>query len=128
MAETLRALGTRTRLLAAKPDAGDGLDCSVTISRDHPKDCGQRQVFVRLDDAPRMALRFGETVTLDVEPGAHVLRVDNTLFRKRIPFAIEAGEHLEFSILNYMRWWTAGVVGAFGWAPIFLQVRKTSLQ
>jgi hypothetical protein len=71
---------------------------------------------------------YGQTVTLEVSPGAHVLRVDNTLFKKRLSFTIEPGEHLEFSIINYARWWTAGVIGAFGWAPLFLSVRKTSLQ
>jgi hypothetical protein len=75
-----------------------------------------------------MTFVHGQSATIEVKPGAHVLKVDNTLFRKRLAFTIEPGEHLEFSILNYSRWWTAGVIGAFGWAPIFLSVRKTSLQ
>jgi len=128
MPETTSGLGTRTRLQAAEPDAGDGLDCSVTLSRDHPRDCGLRQVYARIDDGAWLTFVHGQSTTIEVKPGAHILKVDNTLFRKRLAFTIEPGEHLEFSILNYARWWTAGVVGAFGWAPIFLSVRKTSLQ
>lgn len=129
MAEMRGALGIQRRLWPEETlDAGDSLDCSVTLSRVHPSDCGQRQVFARLDDEVRVVLVFGETVTLDVRPGAHVLRVHNTLFWKRLDFTIEPGEHLGFSIINGARWWTAGMAGVLGWAPLFLTVRKTSLE
>lgn len=90
-------------------------------------DCGQRQIFVKLDDDHREVLLFGEAVTIDVPPGRHTLRVHNTLFWKKIPFAIEPGEHLEFQVINRARWWTYGMAGLLGAAPIFLIVRKYSL-
>jgi hypothetical protein len=92
-----------------------------------PRDCGQRQVFVRLDGGPRMALTYGQAVTIDVEPGQHVLLAHNTLFRKRVRFAIEPSEHLEFVLINGARWWTAGVAGVLGAAPLFLTVEQVSL-
>src|SRR5678816_4772392 len=69
---------------------------TVTIGRTHPSDCGQRQIFARLDDHPYVTLLFGESVTLEVLPGRHRLRVHNTLFWKTIDFAIEPAERLEF--------------------------------
>jgi hypothetical protein len=93
----------------------------------HPTDCGQRQVFARLDDGGRVALAFGERVTLEVLPGRHRLRAHNTLFWKTIDFSIEPAEHLEFLLINEARWWTAGVVGLLGSAPLFLRIRKISL-
>ena len=93
----------------------------------HPKDIGQRQVFVRLDDRPRLALAYGDTFTADVEPGRHHVRAHNTLFWKNVTFTIEPGEHLEFIFINHGSWWTAGVVGFLGSAPLFLKVIKRSV-
>ena len=38
-----------------------------------------------------MRLSFGDTVTLEVQPGHHHLRVHNTLFWKNLTFAVEPG-------------------------------------
>lgn len=117
---------------AQAPDEGrlveaDDLRCQLTFSRTHPKDCGDRQIFVRLDDQTRIALLNGEAVTQDIQPGRHVLRVNNTLFWKKLEFSIEPGEHLECLVINETRWWTAGIVGLLGSAPLFLTVRLSSV-
>jgi len=106
----------------------EGLECTVTLSRMHPKDCGQRQVFARVDELDRVALLFGEATTLQVLPGRHRLRVNNTLFWKTVDFAIEPAEHLEFVLINESRWWTAGIVGLLGAAPLFLTVKQISVR
>ena len=98
----------------------------VTISRTHPTDVGDRQVFVRLDGR-RATLLFGECFTDEVAPGAHHLRVHNTLVWKNIRFTLEPGEHLEFIIINSARWWTWGIAGVLGSAPLFLKVEKRSV-
>lgn len=108
-------------------DDPDDLRTVVTFSRVHPRDIGQRQVFVRLDGRPSIALLYGETVSAEVDPGRHHLRAHNTLFWKNISFTIEPGEHLEFILINHGMWWTAGVVGFLGSAPLFLKVIKRSL-
>ena len=109
------------------PDEDD-LRTTVTVRRDHKDDVGQRQVMVRLDDGPRVTLVFGESFTSDVPPGRHELRAHNTLFRKRVPFTIEPGEHLEFILINSARWWTAGMAGLLGAAPLFLTILKRSIR
>lgn len=98
----------------------------MTISRAHPTDVGERQVFVRLDDA-RFTLLFGEACTRELSPGAHHLHVHNTLVWKNLPFTLEPGEHLEFVIANTGRWWTWGIAGVLGSAPLFLRVEKRSV-
>jgi len=129
MAETPSELGIQSRRVSdPAPDAGDSLDCSVTLSREHPDDCGQRQVFARLDEDTRAVLVFGQSVTLEVKPGTHVLKVHNTLVWKKIEFTIEPGEHLGFTIINRSPKWAVGMAGVLGWAPLFLTVRKTSLE
>jgi hypothetical protein len=117
---------------AVIPRAGDGavdedeIRALITVSRDHPRDCQQRQIVVRLDRQAPAQLLYGESFTLEVPPGVHHLRIHNTLFWKNFDFPIEAGEHLEFIAINEMRWWTAGVVGVLGSAPLFLKVERRS--
>lgn len=100
----------------------------VTISRAHPDDVGDRQVFVRLDGGERVALLYGESCTAELQPGAHHVRIHNTLVWKNINFTIEPGEHLEFVVINAGKWWTAGVAGVLGAAPLFLKVERRSLR
>jgi hypothetical protein len=106
-------------------DAFDDLRSFVTISRTHPSDIRDRHVYVRLDGKDAKLL-FGEHFTAEAEPGAHELRVHNTLMWKRIKFTLEPGEHLEFIIINSGRWWTWGFAAVLGSAPLFLKVEKRS--
>jgi len=122
--------GSRPRVGWADRDALidqlDDLRAFVTISRAHPQDIGQRQVFLRLDQGDRVPLVFGQSFTAEVRPGAHRLRMHNTLMWRNIRFTIELGEHLEFVVINKAFWWTYGVVGILGAAPLYLKVKKRS--
>jgi hypothetical protein len=106
-------------------DAIDDLRSFVTLSRTHPSDCGDRQIFVRLDGR-ETRLSFGEEFTDELRPGLHHMRVHNTLMWKNITFTLEPGEHLEFILINSGRWWTWGFAGVLGAAPLFLTVEKRS--
>jgi hypothetical protein len=111
-----------------RPAEVEDLRSTVTVRRTHPSDCGQRQVFARLDEVHRIVLAFGDEVTVEVKPGRHRLRVHNTLFWKTLVFAIEPGERLEFLAINRAAWWTYGMAGLLGAAPLFLTVKRISLQ
>ena len=106
----------------------DDLRALITLTRTHVSDCGMRQVVVRLDGGQKVTLLFGQSWTVEVQPGAHHLRVHNTLVWKNVHFTIEPGEHLDFQIVNEARWWTYGVVGVLGSAPLFLRVLQRSRQ
>jgi hypothetical protein len=105
----------------------DELRTLVTVSREHPSDSKDRQIFVRLDGGENVALTYGQSVTIEVEPGFHLLRVHNTLMWRRLQFPIEIGEHLEFSVINEIKWWTYGVAGILGAAPMFLKIQRRSV-
>jgi hypothetical protein len=102
----------------------DDLRALVTLSRQHASDCQQRHVFARLDGGASVRLSYGDAVTLEVQPGAHHLRIHNTLVWKNERFAIECGEHLDFVISNEARWWTFTMVAVLGSAPLFLRVER----
>lgn len=106
--------------------AVDDLRALITLSRTHSTDCGHRQVVARVDGGHRVKLMYGDAFTLEVQPGAHDMRLHNTLVWKNIHFTIEPGEHLDFLISNEVRWWTRGVVAVLGAPPLFLRVEKRS--
>jgi len=116
---------------AGAPELVDELDYDlrtlVTISRMHARDIGQRHVFVTLDDHKQVALRFGQSLTETVEPGAHQLKVNNTLMWRKLTFTVEAGEHLEFILINYCGPFWQGLAGLLGAAPVFLKIHRRSI-
>jgi Flp pilus assembly protein TadG len=107
--------------------AGDDLRCLVTISRRHEGDARTRQVIARIDDAPAVTLMYGDTVTVAVQPGRHLLRANNTLIWKRVPFVAEPGEHLEFILINRPGRLTLGFLAILGVAPLYLGIEKRSV-
>jgi hypothetical protein len=104
------------------------LRCHVTFSRQHQADARQRQVLVRLDEGPTSALMFGDRITVEVDPGSHTLRANNTLFWKRVPFTIEPGEHLEFTLINRAGRLTLGFLAVMGVAPLYLDIERRSVR
>lgn len=111
------------------PASDDGdLRAFVTFSRDHPEDAQQRQVSARVDDSPSSTLMFGDRVTIEVTPGQHTVRANNTLFWKRATFSIEPGEHLEFVLINRPGRMTLGLLAVLGVAPLYLDIVRRSVR
>ena len=104
----------------------DDFAASVTITRTSQADYQTRQLVVSIDGRRVGTLLWGDTITCHPEPGPHTLRVHNTLVWKNLKFTLEPGEHLEFVIINSGRWWTWGVAGVLGSAPLFLSIAKRS--
>jgi hypothetical protein len=105
----------------------DDLRCFVTISRQHDTDARTRQVIARIDDGEPRTLMFGDAVTVEVPPGRHLLRANNTLVWKRVAFAAEPGEHLEFELINRPGRFMLGFLAIMGVAPLFLRIEKRSV-
>jgi len=99
----------------------------ITISRQHDADVQQRQILVCLDRGKTVTLMFGQKLTQEVKPGSHVLKVNNTLFWKTIRFTVEAGEHLEFVVVNRAGPMTLSFLALVGVAPLYLTVERRSL-
>lgn len=113
---------------ADAPDGTTDLRCLVTLAREHASDARQRQVLVRIDDGPTSVLMYGDRVTIEVPAGSHLLRANNTLFWKRVPFTIEPGEHLEFALINKAGRLTLGFLAVMGVAPLYLDIERRSVR
>jgi hypothetical protein len=86
----------------------------ITIVRDSPKDTQTRQIVVYLDGENKGELMFGFSMTLEVAPGAHTLRVDNTWNRQEVQLDIRAGDRLQFratSAASQFSWFLLGFLG-----------------
>lgn len=123
----VRTAGRATQAPAAPLQLLDDLRTLVTVSRTHAKDIQIRQLYVRLDRGPRVALLYGESFTLEVLPGRHRLDVHNTLFWKHVTFHVEPGEHIEFMLINRGGRFTYPLVALLGVAPLYLTVRQRSV-
>lgn len=97
----------------------------VTIARTSDADVRQRQVYVSIDDGPRATLMFGQSVTFDASPGAHVIKANNTLLTKKLSFQAEAGADIQFCVTNRPGRVTLGFLALLGVAPLFLTIERT---
>lgn len=113
---------------AAPDNVEDDLRTRVTLTRTSARDYGQRQVFVRIDDGPRIALVFDESLTLELPPGRHRLRAHNTLVWRTVDFTVEMGEHLEFQLVNHGNWVTMMLLMWLGTGPLYLSIERRSLR
>ena len=98
----------------------------LTITRNDPGDIQQRQVIVSLD-GPRLGqLLFGETLTHELLPGPHRLRISNTLFWKTVKFVAKPGEEIRFETVNRAGRLTYPMMVVMGAGPLYLTVRRIS--
>jgi hypothetical protein len=97
---------------------------SVTISRTDAADFKQRQLVIRLDGEPLGDLMFGETMTRDLAPGPHKLRVSNTLIWKTIAFDVKPGEQVRFQAINRAGALTYPLLLIMGAGPLYLTVTR----
>ena len=96
----------------------------ITVRRQSPDDFQHREVFVSLDGTELGILRFGDSVTRDVEPGEHELRAHNTLFRQRSHITFAPGQHVRFSVVNRPGWGTYALMSVLGAGPLYLSLER----
>ena len=90
------------------------MPAQITVVRDSPKDTQTRQIIVYLDGENKGELMFGYSVTLEVTPGAHTLRVDNTWNHQDLQLEVRSGDRLQFratSAASQFSWFLLGFLG-----------------
>lgn len=104
-----------TTLLSPKSSDSTSVGTQITIVRNSSEDTQTRQIIVYLDGENRGELMYGDSMTLDVAPGAHVMRVDNTWNRKDLRIVVQPGEEHRFvtkSSAGKFVWFLLGFLGA----------------
>jgi hypothetical protein len=96
----------------------------ITVNRTSEEDVRIRQLVVSIDGKPAGTLLFGESLTRELEPGPHRLRVHNTLVWRTLDIEIHAGEHVHFSAINRAGFGTYSMVGLLGAGPLYVSLRR----
>ena len=88
---------------------------TITITRNAGDDFPDRQIYLWLDGESLGKIRYGHSLTREVEPGPHHVKAFNTLFSHTLRFEVAPGEHVRLRCRN-------GIPAA-GWLMlIFLHV------
>jgi hypothetical protein len=83
-----------------------------------------RGIKLTLDGAYLTILKNGEDIVADVEPGRHLLLIDNTLHTKTVEFDVRAGEQAHYRIWN-KRGFGSWMLDIFGSGPMYLVVERS---
>ena len=100
------------------------LPATVTVTRTSEEDFKQRQMIVSLDGVKVGTLLFGDSVSREVEPGTHRIRVSNTLVWKTVEFTAHAGEQVFFEVINRAGFATYPMLMILGVGPLFVTIRR----
>jgi hypothetical protein len=120
-------------VLERQPDVGDAdywqqvydmKPAVLTITRTDPADVQQRQVIVSLDGERLDDLLYGQTLTKEILPGPHRLRISNTLFWKTFHIVAKPAEEIRFEVINRAGRLTYPLMLVMGAGPLYLTVRR----
>ncbi len=99
---------------------------TLTVTRTDPGDVKQRQLIISLDGVRLAELMFGESLTREIQPGPHRLRVNNTLVWKTVTFEAAPGASVRFETINRPGKLTYPMLLIMGVGPLYVTIRRAS--
>jgi hypothetical protein len=115
------AVADRTTGTTAEQDV---FPASVTVTRTSESDFKSRQLIVWIDGERAATLLWGDSITRDLQPGPHRIRVSNTLVWKTIDFTIRPGQQVFFEAILRTGPGSITLMLVLGVAPLYLTVRR----
>jgi hypothetical protein len=100
----------------------DSRPARITLTRRHSADVRQRQIVASIDGAPIGTLLFGDTVTREIAPGSHRLRIHNTLFWTTRDVQLSPGDVVRFTVVNRAGFGSFALLGLFGVGPLYVSL------
>ena len=108
-----------------RPGALDELfPSAVTITRTSEEDFKSRQLVVSIDGAHVATLLWGDSITCELAPGRHRLRVHNTLVWKTVEFTLAPREQVFFEAINRSGISTYVLLPVLGMGPLFVTLKR----
>jgi hypothetical protein len=105
-------------------DRDERLPAAVTVTRTSDADIKTRQLVPSIDGVRLATLLWGDSITCQLEPGPHCLRVHNTLVWKTVEFVLAPGEQLFFEAINRTGPGTLAMTVLFGIGPLYVTIRR----
>lgn len=103
---------------------GEAFPATVTVTRTSEDDFASRQLIVWIDGDRVATLLWGDSITRDLEPGPHRVRVSNTLVWKTVDFTLAHGQQAYFEAINRTGWGTITMMLLLGVAPLYVTLRR----
>jgi hypothetical protein len=100
------------------------LPATVTITRTSEKDFKSRQLNVWVDGTRVASLLWGDSITCELQPGPHRLRISNTLYWKTVEFHVGTGEQVFFEAISHMGPGSIFMVLLLGVGPLYMTIRR----
>jgi hypothetical protein len=97
---------------------------SVTVTRTSESDFKSRQLIVWIDGDRVATLLWGDSITCELPPGPHRVRVSNTLVWKTLEFALRPGEQVFFEAINRTGPATYLLLTILGAGPLYVTLRR----
>lgn len=83
--ESLSELGAKGRLIVDRTDHDD---------------IGIRDLYVLVDDQEERTVLHGKSLTIDLAPGEHRIKITNRLFSKAEEFTVREGQSVRYATAN----------------------------
>ena len=97
---------------------------SLTITRTSEEDFKSRQLVASVDGIAVGTLLWGDTITCELPPGPHRLRVHNTLVWKTMELRLEPGEQVFVEAVNRTGPGTLVMTLLFGIGPLYVRLTR----
>ena len=120
LVDELRGLGSRDD----RHEALDPIPACVTITRTSETDYASRQLEVSIDGEHVATLLWGDSVTRELAPGRHRIRVHNTLVWKTAEFTLAPEEHVFFEAINKPGPGTLTLMFILGAGPLYVSLER----
>lgn len=105
-------------------DRDERFPAAVTVTRTSEDDVKTRQLVPSIDGIPLATLLWGDSITCELEPGRHRLRIHNTLVWKTVEFSLAPGEQVFFEAINRNGFGTLTMTVLFGIGPLYVTIRR----
>jgi hypothetical protein len=97
---------------------------SITVTRTSERDFKSRQLIVWIDGERVATLLWGDSITKDLQPGPHTIRVSNTLVWKSLECTLAPGEQAYFEVVNRPGIGTITLMLVLGVGPLYLTINR----
>jgi len=109
--------------MTEKANTDNAPSAQLRVTHKDEGDYMARGIKLALDDADLNLLKSGTSTLVEVEPGFHRLRIDNTFHAKTVEFDVRAGEQAHYRIWN-KRGFGSWLVELMGAGPMYLAIEK----
>jgi hypothetical protein len=102
----------------------DLFTATVTVTRTSESDFKSRQLIVWIDGERVATLLWGDSITTELQPGRHRVRVSNTLVWKTLEFELAPGEQAFFEAINRTGRGTLLMLLVLGAGPLYVTLQR----